>query len=229
MSKIKTIKKHNLFIRLIKWAIRKIKKQPLIITHEDLPLKAIFIANHQGASGPMNLITFFPKILVPWGAYQMTQGYISRWHYLYNTFYRTKLKYTKIRSFTLATLFGLISRILYQGVKLIPSYPDVRLRKTIAQSINHLEYNNSILIFPEDSSSGYKDEIESFHEGFIYLAKAYEKKHKHTIPIIPVYYHKEKHTIIMGQSYTIDHKKTRDVISNDLRVILNDLTNQIIS
>ena len=199
------------------------------MTNEAIPEKAIYIANHQGASGPMNLITFFPKILVPWGAYQMTQGYFSRWKYLYHTFYRTKLKYSKFRSFLLSSLFGLVSRILYRGVKLIASYPDVRLRTTINQSIIHLEVGNSILIFPEDSSSGYKDEIESFHEGFIYLAKAYEKKHGQSIPIIPVYYHKEKHTIIIGQSYVIDHKKTRDVISNDLRVILNDLSNQLIS
>jgi len=224
--KIKTIKKHNFFINFIKWVIRKIRKLPLIIKQDDLPEKAIYIANHNGASGPMNIITFFPKIVVPWGAYQMTQGYFSRWKYLYHTFYRNKLGYSIIRSFLLATFFGLVSRILYRGVKLIASYPDIRLRETITYSILHLENNNSILVFPEDSSSGYKDE-NSFHEGFIYLAKAYEKKHGSPIPVVPVYYHKEKHVIAIGKPYRLNQEKTRQDVANDFRVILNDLVNQI--
>jgi hypothetical protein len=228
MSKIKKVVKHNWFIHLVKWGIRKIKHKPHIIGDiSKIPNQAIFISNHNGASGPMNLITFFPRILVPWGTYQMTQGYFSRWKYLYHTFYLKKLKYSKFRSFLLATCFGMISKILYQGVKLIPSFPDVRMKHTINISIKHLEVGNSILIFPEDSSSGYKDEIESFHSGFIYLHKAYQKKYEQILPIVPIFYSKKENTIIIGEIEYVDYKKTRHDLANHFRVIINELQYRI--
>lgn len=227
MREPKKIVRHNGFIRLIKFFIRIIKKKPkLIHLEEDLPDRALYIANHNGAAGPMTLITFYPKILVPWGTYQMTKGYLSRWKYLYHVFYIQKLGYSKVRSFILATLFGLVSRILYDGVRLIPSYPDVRMRQTIDLSIKHLECGNSILIFPEDSSAGYQDEMESFHKGFIYLAEAYEKKHNEQLAIVPVYFHKEKNSIITGKVHFIDTNKSRHDLSEDFRACVNDLSHQ---
>ena len=227
MKEPKHILKHHAFISIIKSVIRKIKKRPHIIMMSDqLPEKALYIANHNGAAGPMTIITFYPKILVPWGAFQMTKGYTSRWRYLYHVFYIQKLKYSKFKSFILATLFGIVSKALYQGVKLIPSYQDVRMRNTIELSLKHLEVNNSILIFPEDSSSGYQDEIETFHQGFIYLAQAYEKKHHEKLPIVPMYYNKQKNTLLIGKPETIDKKKTRHDLSEDFRVLLNRLGNE---
>lgn len=227
MKAIKTITKHNWFLRLIKKIIRTVRKTPELVLHDDkLPEKAIYYANHSGAAGPLTLSVYFPKYLVPWGAYPMTRHYFSRWKYLYFTFYRQKLGYKKFRSFTLATLFGLVSKIIYQGVRLIPTYPDIRLRKTINESLEHLKVNNSILIFPEDSSSGYGEKIEAFHAGFVYLAQQYFKKNNEHIPLIPLYYHKAKQQIITGKTkYLNDFEAnlTKEEIAENLRKILNGL------
>jgi 1-acyl-sn-glycerol-3-phosphate acyltransferase len=227
MKAIKTITKHNWFLRLIKKIIRTVRKTPELVLHDDnLPEKAIYYANHSGAAGPLTLSVYFPKYLVPWGAYPMTGHYFSRWKYLYFTFYRQKLGYKKFRSFMLATLFGLISKILYQGVRLIPTYPDTRLRKTINESLEHLKVNNSILIFPEDSSSGYAEEIEAFHAGFVYLAQQYFKKNNKHIPMIPLFYHKAKQQIITGKTkYLSDFEANlnREEIAESLRKSLNEL------
>lgn len=226
MKTIRTVTKHNLFIRFIKRIIRTFRKKPEITQQiETLPEKAIYIANHRGAAGPLTLIVYFPKILVPWGAHPMTEGYLSRWNYLYHLFYRQKLKYDKFRSLFLATTFGLISRVLYRGVHLIPSYTDLRFKKTISLSLSHLQQNNSILIFPEDSSDGYQDEIESFHQGFLFLAKRYFETAGSHIPIIPVYYHQENKRIMIGEAKTIaDYPGlTTEQITERFKQDLNDL------
>jgi len=229
MKKIETITKHNWFIRFVKRIIKRVRRTTpkLQLFNPELPEKAIYFANHSGAAGPLTLSVYFPKYLVPWGAYPMTRHYFSRWKYLYFTFYRQKLLYNRFKSFTLATLFGIISKTLYNGVKLIPTYPDARLRKTITESLEHLESNNSLLIFPEDSSGGYDETIESFHGGFVFLAQQYFKKYKTHIPLIPLYYHKAKQLIITGKpNYLSDFDKglSRQDITEDLRIKLNDLS-----
>ncbi|QLY39796.1 hypothetical protein HF295_02520 [Hujiaoplasma nucleasis] len=227
MKKAKKIVKHNWFLRLIKAILKTFKKRPKLIMEElQLPEQAIYIANHSGAAGPLTLSMYFPKYLVPWGAHPMTENYKHRWKYLYYVFYQQKLKYSKFRSFILATLFGLISKILYKGVQLIPTYTDLRLRHSISKSIEHLEVGNSLLIFPEDSEDGYEEEIKKFHSGFVYLAqKYYQVKEKH-IPIIPLYYHKEKAEVRVGKQYFLkDFKSTdhRSLISDFFKNVINEL------
>lgn len=227
MKKIKTITKHNWFIKLLKKIIKTFSMEPTIIQIEkDLPQIAIYISNHSGASGPLKLSIYFPKILVPWGTHEMTSFYPTRWKYLYHVFYRQKLKYSKLKSFLLASSFGIISKQIYNGVHLIPTYPNILFKKTIKESIEHLNVNNNLLIFPEDSNNGYLEEIESFHAGFVYLAQRYYKENKTHIPIIPTYFNKAERIIIIGRSYTLENFseiKNRDEIANEFRLILNDL------
>ena len=194
---------------------------------ENLPEKAIYFANHSGAAGPLTLSTYFPKYLVPWGTFQMTGNYIVRWKYLYYVFYQQKIGYKKLKSFILATLLGIISKVLYNGVKLIPTYPDTRLRKTITESVANLDVNNSILIFPEDSTEGYQEQIDAFHSGMVYLAQQYLKKRKEDIPLIPLYYNKAKQKIITGKARFLsefDSSLSREEIADELRINLNSLT-----
>lgn len=227
MKKPKPFLRHNLFLKIIKTILKTFKKKPkLIYLDQLLPNQAIYYSNHNGAAGPLTLSMYFPKYLVPWGAHPMTENYQNRWNYLYHIFYQQKLKYSKFKSFVLATLFGLISKALYNGVQLIPTYRDIRLRKSILLSMEHLNIGNNILIFPEDSEDGYDEQIKEFHAGFVYLAKKYYQEHQKHIPIIPVYYDKKSVEIRIGSSYTLnDFKdlKDRKEIANQLKEILNNI------
>lgn len=69
MKAIKTITKHNWFLRLIKKIIRTVRKTPELVLHDDkLPEKAIYYANHSGAAGPLTLSVFFSQILGAMGS-----------------------------------------------------------------------------------------------------------------------------------------------------------------
>jgi 1-acyl-sn-glycerol-3-phosphate acyltransferase len=190
---------YNGFVRFIRWILRHFKLRPIVIKEpEELLEPAIYIANHSGASGPMTLCMYFEKPIIPWGAYPMMGNYRERWRYLYHVFYRQKLKYTKIKSFVISTLFAMLSKALYVGVYLIPTYPDIRVKTTMDQSIDELSFGNSLLIFPEDSTNGYADITEHYHEGFVFLALRYYKKTGIDLPVYPIFYSKALNRFHIG-------------------------------
>ena len=82
----------------------------------------------------------------------------------------------------MARLFCIIAAplayLFYRGLTLISTYPDHRFRKTIKESLKTLDNGQSLVIFPEDSSKGYFDELTYFYSGFLLLAKTAYKKGK---------------------------------------------------
>ncbi len=200
---IRHLKRHGFFTTLLKSFLKFFIRKPRIIGTTDLPKPAIIIANHKGAAGPMVLSLYFPCLFVPWGHYQMTEGYRRRFDYLYRVFYRQKLKKGKFVAFWLALLFGLVSKLIYNGMRVIPSYPDIRVRKTLKISEAHLDQGNSVLVFPEDSRRGYEDLPATYFGGFAALAIDYWRRHGRDVPIIPVYFSKQERLIIIGESCQI--------------------------
>ncbi|NLZ61541.1 MAG: hypothetical protein GX904_01950 [Acholeplasmataceae bacterium] len=202
-QRVRKVLKHNLFITFLKGLLRLFVRKPQIVG-EQLPTKpSIILANHKGAAGPLVLSLYFPALFVPWGHYQMTEGYLRRFDYLYRVFYRTKLGKGKVASFILAVLFGLVSKLIYNGMHVIPSYPDLRLRRTLRISFAHLDEGNNVLVFPEDSNSGYHDVPNSFFGGFAVLAIEYYRRTKNDVPITPVFFSKPDRLIAIGESISI--------------------------
>lgn len=229
-QKIQKLEKSGPVISIVMFILRIFKKKPVIVGNIDLPNLAIYVSNHSGAAGPFTLSLYFPKLFVPWGAHPMTEGYPSRWKYLYHVFYRRKLKYGKCSAFLLATLFGLISKRLYVGMHVIPTYEDIRIRKTMEESFAHLVAGNSVLVFPEDSSEGYAEIIEKYQAGFVILAKSYLAKMKVDLPIIPVYLSKQKNIILIGNPEKVgpmlEKGMTREAIAEHFRERTNALVNE---
>ncbi|MDY0214408.1 MAG: hypothetical protein RBS24_02650 [Bacilli bacterium] len=175
----------------------------------------------------MDISLFFPYPFIPWGAHQMKEGYRSRWNYAYHIFYRQKMKYGKFKSFVLATLLSIINKFLYVNMRLVPTYQDIRITKTMRDSLKHLNDNIPILIFPEDSSEGYEDEISHFNDGFVVLAD-YAYNHRNIdLPIYPVYYSKHDRIIIIGKpliySELVKENIKRSDIADLLRIKVNEL------
>lgn len=199
--------------------IKLFKKRPEIINLNEQPIErnAIFLSNHSGASGPMTLSLYLPTFVVPWGTYEMVGNYPTRWKYLYYVFYQQKIGYKKVKSFILATLLAIISKMLYRGMQLIPTYRDLRLSQTIKNSIDALSTGVGILIFPEDSTEGYKDELVGYNGGFALLHEQYYKQKEVDLPIYPLYFSKKHNALYIGEKVFItpfyEQKKTREEIA----------------
>jgi hypothetical protein len=82
----------------------------------------------------------------------------------------------------LARLFCLLAspltNLFYKGLRLISTYQDLRLKKTVKESLEAFKDGDNIVIFPEVSDEGYLDELKGFHGGFCILA---EIAYKHGI------------------------------------------------
>ena len=189
----------------------------------------MYLANHVVASGPFKYALFFPCSFRPWGTHEMCGNYKERWKYLYHVFYIQKKGYSKFKAFVVATPFALISRLLYNGIELIPTYKDGRLKKTVRLSCEALRSGKSLLIFPEDSNEGYKEVIEKFFGGFLVVAQRYYALEGRDIPIRCVYFSRVKNVITVGEPITLSEasaligKDDRDALADFFRQRTNAL------
>ena len=133
-----------------------------------------------------------------WGAHEMNSGLIKMYKYQSEVYYHEK-KHWNIH---LARLFCLIAspvtNVFYKGLNLISTYKDARFRRTIKESLEALNNGENIVIFPEDSTKGYLEELEGFYAGFIVLAEICQKR-KIDVPIFVTYFRKKDLTYIIDK------------------------------
>jgi hypothetical protein len=214
--------------RSLKPIVRLFVRKPVIINlSEDMPMRAIFISNHSAVSGPLVLSLFFPYAFIPWGTYEMTEGFTSRFNYLYHVLYRQKLKYSIVVAFTLSLFFASISKMLYKGAKLIPTYPDFRLMKTFRKSEEAILSGHKLLIFPEDSENGYMEMMERYHPGFIAFSSFFYKKHDLDIAVYPVYFEKRLNAIMIGHALHMQDMMKNGLTKTEIAAVCLTKTNQL--
>lgn len=219
---------HGKFFRFVLKTVRFFKRKHIIINENDsFENQAIFISNHSGISGPMNLLLYFPAYFVPWGAHPMVGKYRERYRYMYYVFYQKKLKYSKFKSFILASFLSIFSKMVYKGMRLIPTYEDIRLHHTFRLSMQHLDFGEPILIFPEDSNDGYLDVLDRYNPGFVALSEFYYKRRQIDLPIYPIYFHKKGKAIKIGKPYYIQELLAEGKSREEILIFFRDLANEM--
>jgi len=88
--------------------------------------------------------------------------------------------------------------MFYRGMGLISTYRDTRFRKSLSESFATLMHGESLVIFPEDSSDGYHEELKSFHEGVVLLASLCLKKNIDSHVYVAYYHRKSRTCYISG-------------------------------
>lgn len=188
---------------------------------------AIYLGNHSAKSGPMTYELRFPKYYVPWGAHEMLGNYKSRFRYLRDVFYIQKQHMHKFPASLKAGFEAIFSKMIYKGMRLIGTYRDQRMMETIKQSVKILEEGTAIMLFPEDSSEGYKEILTGFFPGFVMLADRYYKKHGIDLPVYPIYYSRKKNKMVIGHPlYVQDFVKqglNRYQIADEYCKVMNQL------
>lgn len=122
----------------------------------------LYLANHANKMGPMIYNMFFRPYHVKWGASPMLGNYKERYHYLRDVLYIQKNGSGKAIASFRAFFEAFFSKYVYKGMKLLPTYPDGRLARTVKKSVELLAQDIAIMIFPENSEEGYKDELTDF-------------------------------------------------------------------
>lgn len=217
------------FYNLFKVIMRLIFRRPKVINLAgDIEKTSIVVSNHSAKSGPPSLDLYFPVKCAKWGAHEMFEGYKSRVAYLRDILAIKKCgkKPGFMTSFK-AYLMAIFNPGIYKGMWMMPTYPDMRLGKTIKNSIKVLEANKPVMVFPENSNNGYKEVLTEFFPGFVMLAQQYVKTTGKDIPIYPVYYSVKKHIMAIDKplyvKQFIDQGLSREQIAEIYKDKVNDL------
>jgi hypothetical protein len=194
---------------------------------EKFPDRCIIVSNHNNKKGPMVFEISLPVFHATWGAYPMLDNYKERSHYLRDVLYIQKNGLSKARATSKAWFEAIFSIYFYRGMKILPSYPDARFRKTLQYSMAMLESGGAVSVYPEDSSQGYFEEMTHFFPGFVVLSQTYYKKTGEDLPVFPVYWGRKNNKIMVGKPlYVQDFVKqglTKEEIADKFKDEVNRL------
>jgi len=230
MRKFKIKEKEHIGDYILRGLARIFKRKPKFINlnegmapdGRDLPKKCLLIGNHNGAGGPFSFRTFmWRKRYMSWSAHQMCGTYKERRDYLYNIFYTQKLGWKKPKAKFMSWFFGFFSSMLYAHAGNIPTYTDQRLIQTFKISIECLEKDVSVFIFPEDSTDGYKEQIERFWGGFLRFSQTYFRQKNIDLPIYTCFYAKKPKTIVIGKPMYLQELLKENTLDEALEIFRN--------
>ena len=195
---------------------------------EEFPNEPIlFLTNHVGKKAPVKIELYYPRDFRMWGTYEMTEGLKAVHKYLRTTYYHNKHHLPKWFACVVATIAAPFANMFYKGMRLIPTYPDYRFLSTTKMTIKAYEQGKDIVIFPEDSSTGYKDKLEYFFSGFVSFLETMYRRGK-DIPVFVSYYAKKKNTFFINNKLMYSEIKAKfgsdfNAIAEGLRDIMNSL------
>lgn len=206
------------------------KKIKTISLDGKLDDKCLYLINHANKYGPILYELYFPVYNVKWGASPMLGSYGERRRYLRDVLYIQKNGYGRAKASFKSFFEAFFSAFFYKGMKMVPTYPDARLVKTIKKSVEILN-ESAVMIFPEDSSGGYFEVMNKFLSGFVLVAEQYFRKNQKDIPMRACYYSKKRRLIVVDEPCYLQNLKgeglDRDQIAEALRIRVNALHDRI--
>lgn len=179
------------WFRLLKNIMKvRYKKPTFMFLGEKFSNSSIILSNHEGTDAPMSLEIYAKAPMTMWGAHEMNSGLIKMYKYQTRVYFHEKKHWSLLGARAFCLIASPLTNLFYKGLDLISTYKDQRFIKTIKQSIEALRNGENIVIFPEDSTKGYLEELEGFYLGFIALAETC-KRRGIDVPIYVTYFRKK--------------------------------------
>ncbi len=215
------------WFRLMKKMMKGRYKRPTFIyLGEPFGNGGIILSNHEGTDAPMSLELYCDKPVRMWGASEMNSGLIKMYKYQTRVYYHEK----KHWNLHLARLFCLIAspltNLFYKGLNLISTYRDGRFLKTLRESVEALKKGENIVIFPEDSTKGYLEQLEGFYAGFVALAEVCKKKGM-DVPIYVTYFKKKERIYIIDKPILYSELSGNGATKEEIAAILLERCNEL--
>lgn len=172
------------------------KRSQFIYLGEKPTNNAIILSNHVGTDAPLTLEIYADFPIRFWGTNEMNSGLKKMYKYQADVYYHLKKGWNLHLSRLFCLLASPLTNIFYKGLNLISTYQDTRFRKTLDESLVAIKDNGeNIVVFPEDSTDGYCDELKAFYAGFVLLAEKC-MKNGIDVSIYATYFKKKEHQYI---------------------------------
>jgi 1-acyl-sn-glycerol-3-phosphate acyltransferase len=159
---------------------------------------SIFVANHEGAYGPLSIISSLSINLYPWVVADITDPQKSV-SYIEEDFTVKELNLKRPLSLRISIVIGRICVAIMKGINAIPVYKKSHdLIKTMNESLRILEEGKALLIFPEEPGTRVNEVIGDFHTGFIKCAKLFYERSNKIIGFYPVAVNRKTRIVHIG-------------------------------
>ena len=167
------------------------KRPQCIFLGEEFGNGGIIVSNHEGTDAPLSLELYCDAPVRFWGASEMNSGLVAMYKYQSRVYFHQR----KHWNLHLARLFCLIAspitNLFYKGLNLISTYRDIRFMRTLRESMAAMKAGENIVVFPEDATKGYLEELEGFFPGFVMLAEVCYRRGT-DVPIYVSYFKKKE-------------------------------------
>jgi hypothetical protein len=186
---------------------------------------SIFVCNHSQIYGPVAAILNIPFDFKPWILNEMVDNEKIADHIQKGTFDRQKWILKPLRN-KMGKIFGPVIAWAMQSTEPIPVLRDEGrdMLKVISMSVDALEAEDNILIFPENpfTTGGYVVEgVGEFFSGFVNIARDYHRKTGKTVTFYSVFANKKKRTLTFSKGIAFNpemsFKEEKERITNILR------------
>lgn len=171
------------------------------VIYEQLPQDdeaSIFVCNHSGMVGPVNMTLYFDRPARPWIASYMFDKEITP-NYVFHDFFFARGKKVKWFWRGLSHVVAGLVRPLLEHQNSIHVYKiSAKARETFDESVKALvDDNDNVIIFPECPVK-YSKFICEFYDGFVQLGKYYYDRTGKCLKFYPVYVPPKIRTINVG-------------------------------
>ena len=221
-------KKEGFFFKGYKACIKATKKKvKFIYLGEHFKKGTLVLSNHESTKGPLSW-DFFCEVPVRFlGTVEMNSGLRKMYKYQSEVYYHQKKHWNLFLAKMFCLLASPLTNLFYKGLDLISIREGLGFLQTLEDAyVSLCEYEENLVIFPEDSTTGYHEELTGFKKGFLLIAEKCYKK-GYDIPIVVSYYRKKDSKIIVGEpvlySKLLEEFKTKDAIAGHLKDECNRL------
>ena len=221
-------RRHPFFNPIVKPVLKVFYKRAKIYSENDFDIEptSLLLSNHFAKHGPMYLTISLPFEYYMWGAKEMVGNYKSRYKYLKETYYIQKRHLNKFFATIFAGFEAIFSIYFYRGMNVLGTTTDGSMLTTFKKSVEVLNDGFPLLIFPENSSDGYFEELKELHKGYLAIDRLYYKKCGIDLNTYPMYVNVKKGIIIIGKPIKIQEllkEHDEDYVNDLLLKKINDL------
>ena len=152
---------------------------------------------------------YFPTRKYTWCISNVMEKEVAQ-KYIYTDFWSKKSVITRPFFKLLSYIVVPLSVYIFNHADTIPVYKDARILKTYKITMEALEDNANIVIFPE-SSEEYNDIINNFQDKFIDVARLYYKKTGKELSFVPMYNAVRLKKVVFGKPIKYDPNIPMDI------------------
>jgi 1-acyl-sn-glycerol-3-phosphate acyltransferase len=149
---------------------------------------SVFVCNHAGALGPIDICAKFPLAdeLHPWMNAQVLSAREVPAYVRQDYWWRPDSRWAPVLTRTLPYVAAAILPPILRTTPTVPVYHDIRVMRTLRESIRILKAGEHLVIFPEQPS-GHGTHEQALNAGFLQLAPAYARVTGRALAFWPVH------------------------------------------